>query len=124
MKFETFEQLKDYAENMEQTEAMQVGPMHCNHQRAVYQIGLVQILIDTRFSHNWFKPSEEWYWTGDYMTKEQAEMIAPKYNARVVDAYYSDHDEMQLMFDDLDDLLHWVFDTQRDKLETELEGVG
>jgi hypothetical protein len=120
MKFKTLDQLKAYAEDMEQTEALHVGPSYCNHQRAVYQIGLIQILIDTVFPHNWFKPSQEWYWTGHYMTEEQANQYASKYNARVEDAYYTDIDEKQLMFDDLNDLLAWVFDHKRDELEKEM----
>lgn len=117
MKFKTLEDLKEYAETMEQTEAFHVGPSHSNHQRAVYQIGTVQILIDTVLPYNWFKPSQEWYWTGDYMSPEQAELFAPKYNARVEDAYYSEIGEKQLMFDELDDLLRWVFDHHKDRLE-------
>lgn len=120
MKFETLDQLIEYAEDMEQTEAHHVGPAHCNHQRAVYQVGLIQILIDTVFPYNVFKPSREWYWTGDSMSKEQAEEYAPKYNARVEEAYYTDHDEMQLMFDDLNDLLRWVFDNKKEELEHEM----
>lgn len=119
MKFESFEALKSHVETMEQTEAFHVGPSHSNHQRAVYQIGLVQILIDTVFPYNWFKDSQEWYWTGDYMSPEQAEEFADKYNARVTDAYYSDHNEKQLLFDDIDDLLRWVWDNQKDKLEAD-----
>ena len=120
MKFKTFDQLKAHAETMEQTEAFHVGPRHTNHQRAVYQIGMVQILIDTRFPHNIFKHSQEWYWTGDYMTTAEAERDAVKYNARVEDAYYTDYDEKQLMFDALDDLLRWVFDHKKDELEMEM----
>ena len=118
MKFETLEQLKSYAETMEQTEAYNVGPSWSNHQRAVYQIGLVQILIDTVLPHNWFKPSQEWYWTGDNMSESQANDYAKKYNARVEEAYYSD-DEYQLMFDDLNDLLAWVFDNRKKDLTIE-----
>ena len=117
MKFKTLADLKEYADDMEQTEAMYVGPAHCNHQRAVYQIGFVQILIDTRFPHNWFKESEEWYWTGDYMSEEQAQAYAKKYNARIEDAYYSDLNEKQLIFDDIHDLLRWVFDNRKAELE-------
>jgi len=103
MKFKTLDDLKTYAETMESTKTWQVGPGFRNHSRAVYQIGFVQILIDTLFPHNIFKDSKEWYWTGDGFTKEQAETYAKKYNARVEEAYYSDdeNDEYQLMFDSL-----------------------
>lgn len=117
MKFNTLDDLKAHAENMEQTEAWHVGARHTNHQRAVYQIGLVQILVDTVLPYNWTKPSMEWYWTGDYMSQEQAELVAPQYNARIEDAYYSDNNEKQLMFDDMNDLLRWVFENQRERLE-------
>ena len=120
MIFKTLDELKAYAENMEQTEAMVVGPSHSGHQRAVFQIGLVQILIDTVLPYNIFKKCSEWYWTGDYMSQEQAETYALKYNARVEDAYYSDHDEKQLMFDDLNDLLAWVYANKRNELEKDL----
>jgi len=117
--FNTFEELKTYTENMEQTKAYNVGPYYTNHQRAVYQIGLIQILIDTVFPHNIFKPTKEWYWTGDDMSKEQAESFAHKYNARVEDSYYSEIEEKQLIFDNLDDLLHWIWDNKRKELNYE-----
>ena len=117
--FKTFEKLKSYSETMEQTEAYIVGPSHQGHQRAVYQIGVAQILIDTVFPYNPFKPSEEWYWTGDYMTEAEAQAFAEKYNARVVDAYYSDTNEKQLMFDELDDLLRWLWDNKREQINTQ-----
>ena len=120
MKFHTIDQLIEYAEDMEQTESFIVGPSHTNHQRAVYMIGGVQILIDTRLPHNWLKPSEEWYWTGDYMSEDQASNFASKYNARVEDAYYSDHNEKQLMFDELNDLLRWVFEHRKTELERDV----
>ena len=84
---------------------------------AVFQIGHVQILMDTVIPYNWFKDIRNWYWTGDYMTLQEAEKFASEYNARVEDAYYSDHDEKQLMFDDIDDLLRWVFENQKERLE-------
>ena len=114
--FKTLKELKTYAETMEQTKVYHVGPSHANHQRAVYQIGQIQILIDTVFPHNFFKPSQEWYWTGHYMSQTQAEKFAKKYNARIEDAYYSDYDEKQLMFDNLDDLLHWIWDNRKEEL--------
>ena len=119
MKFDTIEQLKAYAETMPVEETHHVGARHTNHQRAVYQIGIVQILIDTVLPYNVFKPSEEWYWTGDNMPKEQAETFAKKYNARVEEAYYSDdydNPEYQLMFDKLDDLLQWIFDHRNNEI--------
>ena len=121
MKFATALDLITYAETMQQQEAYDVGPMYTNHQRAVYQIGLVQILIDTVMPHNVFKPSSEWYWTGDSMTKNQADDYANKYNARVEEAYYSnnyDNPDYQLLFDKIDDLLTWVFDNRHKELET------
>jgi len=126
MKFKTIEQLIEFAETMEVTETWDVGARHTNHSRAVYQIGLVQILIDTVFPHNVFKPSLEWYWTGDNMTKEQAETFAKKYNARVEEAYYSEDDsdeEWQLMFDKLNDLLQWAFDNKLKELNKDLTNI-
>ena len=119
MKFDTLDQLKAYAETMPVEKTYQVGASHTNHSRAVYQIGIVQILIDTVLPYNVFKPSEEWYWTGDNMPKEQAETFAKKYNARVEEAYYSDdydNPEYQLMFDKLNDLLQWIFDHRNNEI--------
>ena len=120
MKFETLDQLKEHAENMEQTESHMVGPSWTNHQRAVYMIGTLQILIDTRLPHNWLKPSEEWYWTGDNMSRYAADGYADDYNAEVVEAYYSD-DEFMLIFDKLNDLLAWAFDNRKKELDIPLE---
>lgn len=120
MKFKTLDQLKTYAKDMEQTEAFIVGPGHAGHQRAVYQIGLVQILIDTRLPHNFMKPSEEWYWTGDNMSRYAADGYAKDYNAEVVEAYYSDNEYM-LIFNKLDDLLAWVFDNRNGELNHEVK---
>jgi len=122
MKFDTIEQLISYAENMEQTESYQVGPGYTNHQRAVYMIGTLQILIDTRLPHNFFKPSEEWYWTGHDFSKEQAELLAEKYNARVEETFYPEDNgaDWQIMFDDLNDLLRWAFETKKADLEAEV----
>ena len=122
MQFKTIEQLKTFAEDMETTEQWQVGPMHTNHQRAVYQVGLVQILIDTRLPHNVFKPSEEWYWTGENMPKTLANKYAKQYNARVEEAYYSEN-EFMLMFDKLDDLLQWIFDNKNKEINTEIKTI-
>jgi len=116
MKFKTLNELKQYAETMEQTESWQVGASYTNHQRAVYIIGTIQILIDTVMPYNWMKPTREWYWTGDSMAKEQALNFAARYNARAEEAYYTDCDEYQLIFDNLNDLLEWVFDTQYNRL--------
>jgi hypothetical protein len=116
MKFETIEQLKAYAETMPVEKTLAVGPFWANHSRAVYQIGLVQILIDTIFPHNVFKDSNEWYWTGDNMSKEQAQTYAKKYNAKVEEAYYQDDydkdTEYQIIFNEMNDLLQWIFDTK------------
>ena len=117
MQFESIDQLKEHFETLEQTEAWHVGPSHANHQRACYNIGTVQVLIDTVLPYNWFKPSQEWYWTGDYMSLQEAEKFASEYNARVEDAYYSDLDEKQLLFDDINDLLRWVFENHKERLE-------
>ena len=116
MNFKSFDELKSHAETMPVQKTYQVGAWHSNHSRAVYQIGLIQILIDTVFPYNFLKPSQEWYWTGHNMTDDEAQKYAKKYNATVEDAYYSDHDEKQIMFSKLDDLLQWVWDTKKDEL--------
>jgi len=118
MKFENLDQLIKYANTMEVVKTYEVGPLHANHSRAVYQIGAIQILIDTVFPRNWTKDSQEWYWTGHNMTKELADTYAKKYNANVEEAYYSDN-EYQLIFHDLNDLLAWVFDNMKYELEIE-----
>lgn len=119
MKFNTIDQLKEFAKTMPVEKTYQVGAGHHNHSRAVYQIGAVQILIDTMFPHNVFKPTQEWYWTGDGFSKAQAELYAKQYNAKVEEAYYSDdeNNEYQLIFDDLNNLLQWVFDNRKKDLE-------
>ena len=121
MKFQSLDELISFFQTMPVQKTWQVGMTYQNHSRAVYQIGLVQILIDTVFPYNVFKPSEEWYWTGDGMTKAEAKRFAKQYNAIVEESYYptDKKDEYQLLFDKLNDLLHWLFDNRKKELEIE-----
>ncbi len=116
MKFESLDQLIKYAETMEVVKTYNVGSSHSGHSRAVYQIGAIQILIDTIFPYNWMEESKEWYWTGHNMTKALANTYAKKYNAIVEEAYYNEN-EYLLLFKDLNDLLAWAFDNMKYELE-------
>ena len=123
MTFKTIDELKTYAETMTCEETLQVGMRCSNHSRAVYMVGEVMILIDTVLPYNWFKPSQEWYWTGDNFPKAQAEEYAKKYDADATEAFYSD-DEYMLTFDKLDNLLQWVFDHRKAQLEVALKNIA
>jgi len=123
MKFKSVEQLKEYFNTLDKENEYQVGPICAHQSRAVWQIGNAQIIIDYVVPYNWFKPSREWCWTNYSMTTKQAEADAIKYNARVEEEYYPEDgvDSMQLMFDESDDLLQWLFDNKLSDLEMELE---
>ena len=118
MKFKTIEELKAYFNTLDKENEWQVGPMHSSHSRSVWQIGNAQIIIDYVMPHNIFKPSREWSWTNYSMTTPQAEAYAEKYNATMEEDYYPEEgvDSMQLIFDETDDLLQWLFDNKLDDL--------
>lgn len=119
MKFKSFEDFKQFAEEKDFSQTLPVGSGH-DHSRAFLQIGTVQILIDTVVPYNWYKPTREWYWTGEGFPSKVASELAVKYNAVVEDAYYAeDEDEKQLIFDSWDNILKYVWETRKDELEVE-----
>jgi len=114
MKFNTVNEVKAYFEQIE----CKTMPVRHDHERAVFLIGCAQILMDTIIPYNWFKSTTQWFWTGDGMPKETAEVQAVKYNATVEEAFYSeDENERILLFKDIDGVLQWLFDHRKADLE-------
>jgi len=112
--FQSVEELTEYFNTLDKVAEYQVGPICAHQSRAIYQIGNAQILMDQVVPYNWFKSTRIWYWTNYSMTTKQAEADAIKYNARVEEEYYPEDgvDSKQLIFDDCDDLLQWLFDNK------------
>ena len=55
------------------------------------------------------KPRDDtvWFWTGDPLTKEEAELQAPKYEATVREAHYAE-DKFILYFPGLEQAVKWI----------------
>lgn len=98
--------------NATECKTYQVGPSWSNHERAIWTVGTVSVLMDTVLPYNWFLPSKCWYWTGHNMPLEQAKKDAVKYGANVEEAYYCDEDNLEYMlfFSTLEGCCGWICD--------------